>query len=187
MNPLYAATYKNLLLRPLKQEDLEPMRLARNDVEHTRYLSPIPTITTIMQEAWYHDYLEDEDVLIWALEDTEENFQFVFSLALYNFRENICEVGKSLLIPQFKGRGYGWQGEAMAMYIAFEKLGIEAIDAFVMVENAASVAFSEKIGLEIVKRIQDRFGNESYYYWISKERFLEKRTWLKGVEIFDAV
>ena len=49
MNHKYSASLDNVRLRPLKKEDIEKLRIWRNDPDISRFLSPIPYITEIMQ------------------------------------------------------------------------------------------------------------------------------------------
>ena len=58
MDHKYSASLDNVRLRPLKKEDIEKLRMWRNDPDISRFLSPIPYITENMQEKWFEKYLQ---------------------------------------------------------------------------------------------------------------------------------
>lgn len=52
LNHNYCAECGNVKLRPLIREDIEALRIWRNDKEKTKYLRQIDYITPEMQQAW---------------------------------------------------------------------------------------------------------------------------------------
>ena len=88
MDHKYSAGLENVRLRPLRKEDIEKLRIWRNDPDISRFLSPIPYITENMQEKWFEKYLLDPDELIFAIEETDCLNRMVGSLSLYNFKDN---------------------------------------------------------------------------------------------------
>ena len=60
--------YDNVLIRQIREADIEQMRLWRNSANISKYLRPIGEITQEMQLEWYHQYLLDENNLTFAIE-----------------------------------------------------------------------------------------------------------------------
>jgi RimJ/RimL family protein N-acetyltransferase len=184
MNASYSAQFQNFLIRPLHEDDLEPLRNARNDADHAKYLAKRAFITPEMQAAWYASYLAEEGIYTWAMVETQESGCCVGSVAVYNFKGCECEVGKSMVLPSAVGRGIGPRCETMAMYVAYEKMDIERIYAYVDVRNAASIRHAEKCGLVMENRVKDAEGTDLYYFAASREDFMEKHAWIEEIVIF---
>lgn len=90
----YSATYKNVILRPLKEEDIEMLRIWRNDISQTKFLTPIGEISPAMQKKWYNDYLNNPDEITFSIIETASLNRLVGSVALYHFKNGIAEIGK---------------------------------------------------------------------------------------------
>ena len=146
----YHAEYENIRIRPLKKEDIENLRIWRNDNEQTRFLRKIGHITKEMQENWYEKYLKDPDVITFAVEETEKIKCMVGSLALYNFQGDEAEIGR-LQIGDLSARGMGIGGTSfvLAMAIGFQKLGLQRIYASVHQENIAAYKSYLRIGFQV--------------------------------------
>ena len=110
----YCAEYQNIKIRPLKKDDIEMLRVWRNDTDQTRFLRNIGHITKEMQENWYESYLKDPDVLTFAVEETEKVNHMVGSLALYNFHGEEAEIGR-LQIGDLNARGMGIGGKSFVL------------------------------------------------------------------------
>lgn len=63
----YSSSYKNVVLNPLKKEDIYKLREWRNNLDNCKYLSKLPYITVEMQEIWFEKYLNDENEIIFLL------------------------------------------------------------------------------------------------------------------------
>lgn len=146
----YCAEYQNIKIRPLKKDDIEMLRVWRNDTDQTIFLRNIGHITKEMQENWYESYLKDPDVLTFAVEETEKVNHMVGSLALYNFHGEEAEIGR-LQIGDLNARGMGIGGKSfvLAMKIGFQKLGLKRIYASVHQENLAAYKSYLKIGFQV--------------------------------------
>ena len=151
MRHSYGAVCKNVRLRPLEKRDIEKLRVWRNDVSQTRFLRKIPEITPAMQENWYREYLQNEDEITFAIEETKELRRMVGSVALYNVRGEIAEIGKIQIgDPQAHGRGIGRVSMVMAMQIGFRLLGLKKIVISVHRENIAAYTNDLKVGFQII-------------------------------------
>lgn len=145
------AEYMDVRLRPLEKKDIEQLRVWRNDTEKTQFLRNIGEITPEMQNKWYEAYLQNQDEIVFAIEETSELKRMVGSVALYNFNGKTAEVGKIQIgDAEANGRGIGRKSLVMAMWIGFEKLGIEKIVGAVHQDNVAAHKNDMKIGFKIV-------------------------------------
>ena len=52
MKSYYYAEYQNVIIRPLEKQDIEQLRIWRNDTKQIRFLRNIGYITREMQEKW---------------------------------------------------------------------------------------------------------------------------------------
>lgn len=147
----YYANYKNVRLRPLAWDDIEQLRIWRNDSSKTQYLRKLKMITPEMQAKWYENYLDNHDEVIFAIVETEELNRIVGSVALYNFNGSEAEVGKIQIGDEAAhGKGLGKLSLVMSMLIGFKKLGLSKIISAVHRDNIAAHKNDMQIGFRIV-------------------------------------
>lgn len=146
----YKILYNNIELRPLEKNDIENLRVWRNDVTQTKYLRKITYITPEMQMKWYQEYLRDRDIIVFAIVETVKLKRIVGSLSLYNFRGRTAEIGKIQIgDPEAHGQGIGSVSFVMAMKLGFEKLRLEKIVASVHQNNIAAYKSYKRIGFQV--------------------------------------
>lgn len=63
------------------------------------------------------------------------------------------DIGFALL-PQFEGKGYGYESSVAIMEFARNSLKLKKLSAIVLPENQASVRLIEKLGLKFIKKVQ---------------------------------
>lgn len=152
MEHKYYGSYSNVALKPLCEEDIEHIRVWRNDADHSKYLRKIGEITPEMQKNWFLSYLKNQDEIIFGIHEQQDLNRVVGSLSLYNFSDNgRAEIGKILIgDPAAHGRGIGRLSLIIALKIAFELLGIHEVFASVHQENTAARNNDLRIGFKIV-------------------------------------
>jgi len=151
MRHQYRASYRNVLLRPLEHKDIEALRIWRNNTEKTRFLRPIGHITPEMQEQWFEKYLQNEQEIAFAIEETQELKRLVGSVSLYDFQGDVAEIGKIQIgDSKANGKGIGRLSLVMAMKVGFEELGLKKIVASVHRDNIASYTNFVRIGCKII-------------------------------------
>ena len=92
-----------------------------------------------MQENWFQKYLENEQEICFAIEETKELNRIVGSVSLYNFNGETAEIGKILIgDADAHGRGIGRLSLVMAMRIGFEMLKLKTIVSSVHRNNIPS-------------------------------------------------
>lgn len=182
----FSASYQNIALYPLRQKDIENLRVWRNDTIATRFLKPIGSITPEMQQKWFDEYLEDKNQIIFSIYETEKLNRMIGSVALYNFDQNSCEVGKIQIgDPQAHGKGIGRISLVMSMMVAFRKLGYEKIVASVHQENISAHKNDMKIGFRIVGKHPSIVGGFEDEIEIDEERLMEVNPYAKDILIFE--
>ena len=128
MKHSYQIDYENVKLRPLIKDDIENLRIWRNNPKNTLYLSKIPFITEEMQAAWFERYLSNEDELCFAIVESRVLNRMVGSLSLHDFSEDSCFLGKILIgDDEAHGRKVGLNASIAATKIAFERLNMKSV------------------------------------------------------------
>ena len=97
MDHTYESLYKNVYLCPLKRENIEYLRVWRNNTSNTKYLRQIPYITEQMQNNWFEAYLSNNNEIVFEIHEKGDLNRMVGSLSLYNFNGDSLEFGKILI------------------------------------------------------------------------------------------
>lgn len=184
MNHKYYAKYKNILLRPLCHDDIENLRVWRNDMHATRFLRQIGYITHEMQEKWFQNYLNNQSEITFAIVETEELNRIVGSVSLYDIFGNQAEFGKIQIgDKQAHGKGIGRVSMVMALAIGFDKLGLKKIIGCVHQENIAAHSNDIKIGFKIMGKQNSAVGGVEDIIEIDRETLYGVNNYAKDIEI----
>ena len=145
-------THKNIKLGPITPNDIEQLRLWRNDNSLTKYLSQIDYIAKEKQEDWYRKDLENSDCYSFAISETKELNTIIGSVALYNFNKNSAEFGR-LFIGDVKARGmgYGYIVTSLCIQIAFNEFNLDEVFAYVHKQNSRALSAYKKVGFETIE------------------------------------
>lgn len=180
----YSAAYANVLLRPLIAEDIEKLRVWRNNTQQTRFLRPVGHITPQMQQNWFDSYLEDPDMVVFAIVENSRLNRMVGSLALYSFHGDEAEIGKIQIgDPEAAGHGLGKISLVLAMWIGFQKMGLKKIVASVHQENIAAHKTDMKIGFRIVGDHPSVVGGLEDEIEIDESRLCEVNTYTDEIAL----
>ena len=142
---------ERLLLRPWKEEDLEPFAKLNADPRVMEYFPGLKTKEE--SDAFANrisDLIERSGWGFWAasLIQTGE-FIGMIGLADVNFTAPFTpavEIGWRLAFDYW-GKGYATEGALASLQYGFEKLKLERIVAFTAVQNKRSRAVMERIGM----------------------------------------
>lgn len=159
----YTYEKNNIKIRPLEFEDIEKLRIWRNDTSNTTYLRQIPHITKAMQIKWFENYLERVDEMSFAIEEASRFNRMVGSLSLYDIKEDECVFGK-ILIGDKEARGYnvGRNATEAAVDIAINSLGVSRVILYVYKDNEVACNLYQSVGFEIVDEHTTDFGLIEY-------------------------
>lgn len=140
----------NTLLRPLAEEDLEPLRLLRNRPENRQAFFDGRLIEAESQKNWYRSYLEKNGDYMFAVCDRSSG-EMIGAVAIYgcSLQSSSAEFGR-LLIDAEKagGRGHGKTAAALACRFAREQLKIKNLRLSVFADNERAFALYRKIGFQ---------------------------------------
>ncbi len=186
MNHNYTAKYKNIVLRPLMHDDIEHLRVWRNDRHATRFLRQIGHITPEMQEKWFETYLGNNKEITFAIVETERIGGIVGSISIYDIEGDTAEFGK-LQIGEQRAHGMkiGSIATAMALAVAFDKIGITRIVGCVHRENIAAHKSYMRIGFKITGEQPAAVGGMEDLIEIDKETLLRVNDYAKDFILED--
>lgn len=184
----YCAIHKDIGLRPIHESDIEYLRIWRNNRELSKFLSPVQEITPEMQMNWFHSYQQDQNILFFAIIDYKEN-RTIGSVALYDFKDNVCEIGKIVIGDSSKrGQGIGYRSLLMAMYIGMKKLGIDRFFLHVCEDNVAAYHLYVKTGFHQIERRKFIKGGMEICMFITNSEFIQNiqnNTVLDEIKIYE--
>lgn len=180
----YYAEYDGIALRPLWKCDLENLRQWRNDRELSRFLTPIREISAEQQNEWYKDYLENKDVLFFAVIDKNES-KTIGSVALYDFRGKSCEVGKIMIgDASERGKGIGYYSLLMAICIGIQYLDMDVFHLNVNKDNRVAYSIYKRAGFEEIGQHPFAGGGTELEMKILRESFQIQNRIVKDICIY---
>ena len=74
----------------------------------------------------------------------------------------VIKIGYTIA-PVYQGRGYATEAVGALVAYALDMLGADVIRAYASADNIPSVRVAEKVGMQLVERIERRSGNEVRY------------------------
>ena len=150
MNHNMVAVYKDITLRPLAKDDIESLRIWRNNPKNTEFLTNIGEISPEQQNRWFEKYLQDDTEAIFAIVDNRIAKGIVGSVSLYGINHGMAEVGKILIgDSRAHGRGIGRKALVMAMLMGFKNLSLGKIVGAVSPDNIQAYTNDMKVGFQI--------------------------------------
>lgn len=185
MKHAYYGDYLNVSLKPLSIDDIESLRIWRNNKEQTKFLRQIGEITPEMQLNWFNSYLENPQDIVFGIYETEELNRLVGSLSIYDIKDGRAEIGKIQIgDSQAHGRGIGRTSLLIAMKIGFELVGLKEIYGSVHQENVAARTNDLRIGFKIVGNHPSAVGGLEDEIVIHKEDLYECNENVDKIKIY---
>lgn len=152
MNHDYIIDYKNTRIRSLQQDDLESLRVWRNNPDNCKYLSAIPYITIGMQQKWFEGTFETPNEYVFGIEEIRELNRLVGSLSLYNITEQDAEFGKILIgDEEAHGKKIGVNSLNALLSLCFNKLNLNLIYLHVFEDNVSAIEVYSQVGFTVEK------------------------------------
>lgn len=180
----YCAESDAILIRPLGKQDLEYLRSWRNDEKLSTYLRSIPYITKEAQIKWFDKYLEDKNTLFFTIVDKEREAT-VGSVALYNFGNDRCEVGKIVIGDSSShGKGIGYRSLLLAITVAIKKLQMRGFRLDVHEDNIPARNIYDKVGFNVIGKHAFEKGGYELEMEITCDRFFEKNPIAETINVF---
>lgn len=147
----FLCEYGSVLLRPLQENDIEPLRVLRNSQREFFFNSDI--ITEEMQKTWYIEYLNKRDDLMCAVELRSKPGLFVGAMALYDIKdgEGKAEFGRALVDKELApDKGTGRDAVVAICLIGFRLLHLRKITCVTMSSNTRSISVYKKVGFRML-------------------------------------
>lgn len=150
MNSKFIIKYQNIILRPLIEDDINFLRLLRNDHNLSKYLTKIDDISMEQQISWFKSIKNDNNSVFFAIDEQTNRKGLVGSCAIYDINENNAEFGKIIVDPIMKGQKIGYNSMFASLFFGFEFLGIKCFIGKVFDDNIAAKINDLKVGFKIV-------------------------------------
>lgn len=180
------AEYKHVKIRPLTENDLEYLRKWRNNKDMSTFLRPIGEITPDMQKQWFERECEDPTSATFAIEEVCELNRIVGSVAVYDIEGSQAEVGKIVVgDPEAKGKKIGYYGLLLAMYVGYEKLGIENFLGEVHEDNMSAKTNDLRAGFIVMGKHPFINGGFELEMKLPRDHFYETHEFLSDVKIYE--
>jgi len=138
----YHVQCENVELRPLQRDDIEALRIWRNDASNSRYIRKLPEITPEAQASWFEAECEDNSSLTFAICVDDE---LVGSVSLYDLTDSSAEFGR-LMVGKSKGKGIGRKATLATLDVAFNMLHLDNVKAEVSVDNMPALVIYVRVG-----------------------------------------
>lgn len=168
----YKLKYRNILIRQLEREDIEQLRIWRNDHTNATYLRKMDEITPQQQLEWYEKYLNNQKEIIFAIEEVAKRKVFVGSASLYNIQTDCAEFGRFLIgRKDVHGEKIGLNALNAILYIAFEHLKINKIYLHCFEQNKAAFRIYSETGFIVVGENELQYEGKEYEMVLLKENY----------------
>lgn len=175
MDHNYIAQFENVKVRPLLVEDIEQLRIWRNDTVKTKFLRKLDYITPEMQLQWYKNYLNNPTEIVFAIEEIGKLHRMVGSVALYDIKNGQAEIGKIQIgDDEAHGKGVGRKALKLVAQIGFTELNLTKIYADVHQNNIASHKNFTNLGFKIVGRHNSHVGGFEDEFEITAQELFKK-------------
>ncbi|OZI07896.1 GNAT family N-acetyltransferase [Siphonobacter sp. BAB-5385] len=140
-------TTKQLTLRQLVESDGQAIFLLRSEPTLNKYLDR--KLSQTLEEALHFiRNIQTRQFLYWAIVDTVSG-KLLGTISLFYFSDemNTCGIGYELL-TDYQGRGIMQEAAKKIIAFAFDRLGIETIEAFTHKDNQRSTRLLQKLTFE---------------------------------------
>jgi len=141
-------------LREVQQQDLELLRLWRNDPKISQFMLSREFISTEQQQAWFNKIQSDpkQQHFIIAYKGQEigsANIQLYSGESLQNAA--IIEPGLYIYDDKYRGNVLAFAPTLLLNDYCFEQLGVKYLKAVVKSDNLAALNYNQKLGYRILK------------------------------------
>lgn len=152
MKHAYVINGDRIIMVPLEQEDIEPLRNLRNR-EKEWFLSN-DFITKEQQKEWYERYLLQNDDIMFKIVFKEKSEIFCGAIAVYNIdiEKKVCEIGRTLVDKNLiTEKRIGQEATKAVCKFSLVSLGIERIRAKILKSNRRSLKIHLNVGFYMVE------------------------------------
>jgi len=154
VNHNYTIKERDILLRPVVEQDIESMRNWRNSDWARNFFLDSSIITKEQQQKWFENYLEKTDDFMFII---EWQGKAVGMVGIYNVNKKPghAEFGRLLIGEELaRGKGIGKKTVELLSKFAMQELKIKQIDLEVFADNERALAIYQKCGYVITNEYQ---------------------------------
>lgn len=158
----------NLELTPLKKEDLETVRMWRNDADIAQFMEYQENITPEQQIEWFNSL--DEKTTYFIIQSNTKKIGLI-NLKNIDLVQQTAESGLFIGNKSFMGTGITLGASIILLDYAFEKLNLNTVTAKVNKKNSDAKMYNELIGFTCQSSLNDQF----CHWTLDKEVYMTNR------------
>lgn len=147
----YRINFKRILLRPLKIEDIEPLRILRN--KEKKFFLNADEISEDQQLKWFGDYCKKKNDIMFAVEKIDEPDVFIGAIALYNidWESKTAECGRTVIDKDIAPEpGIGMEATQAVCLLGFDQMKLIKITGEVLKSNERIIKVDLRAGFVII-------------------------------------
>jgi RimJ/RimL family protein N-acetyltransferase len=186
MEPVTLTT-ERLILRPWRDEDLEPLFAINGDPESMRYFAA--SMNRAESDAWaarMRAHFAEHGWGFWVVEEAAtHDFVGVVGLMTIPWQAEFTpavEIGWRIG-PRFRRQGYAEEAARAALGFGFATLGLQNIVAFTVPGNAASWKLMEKLGMTAAGEFEHPRLPEGHHYRRHLLYRMHRADWRDGARL----
>jgi ribosomal-protein-alanine N-acetyltransferase len=180
-------TSERLILRPWRDEDLDPLFAINGDPESMRYFAA--TLNRAESDAWaarMRAHFAEHGWGLWVVEEAATgDFVGVVGLMTIPWQADFTpavEIGWRIA-PGFRRLGYAEEAARAALAYGFGTLGLSSIVAFTVPGNAASWNLMEKLGMTAAGEFEHPRLPEGHHYRRHLLYRMHRADWRDGARL----
>lgn len=154
-----------IILRDLKESDLEKLRLWRMSPEVTKYLFTDPVITKEAQEQWYKEMKERGEDIYWIINFNGVDIGYA-SLNKIDTQNLNADPGVYIGESEYRGIGLGGKILKKIEEYAFETLNLHKLYGYVLSENHPALKVYLGCGWETEGFLKDHILKHGKFYGV---------------------
>jgi UDP-4-amino-4,6-dideoxy-N-acetyl-beta-L-altrosamine N-acetyltransferase len=153
---------KRLSIVPLEREDIEPLRLMRNDPTTRHWLSDTSIISKEAQEKWFNRLVDDSSRLYLAIKDKKNKLVGVLRSDQWDRINHSVRVGLDIH-PDFRGKGLGTEAFQGFIDYLFNEQGMHRLWLLVAENNEIAIRLYARLGFSTEGKMRDALLRDGKY------------------------
>lgn len=154
----YQFTYRDIILQPLKEDDIEDIRCLRN--KQRQYFLNSSFITKKQQHEWFLSYLEKGDDIMFKISKAAKPNCLIGAIAVYNIflASSEGEIGRTMIDKEIAPeKGLGQMATRAIAKFCFSELGLLKLTGIVKKNNERILKVDTRCGFQIIDELDDVF------------------------------
>ncbi|MDO5450172.1 MAG: GNAT family protein [Akkermansia sp.] len=138
---------ERLVLRPIEERDLESIReLINNPVVEDTVVGWVLPLSSKDELDWFRGYHNSNKEIRFVIETRQGDLAGLTGLASMDWKNGVCKTAGIRIAPGLQNMGYASEAYCLMLDYAFNQLRFHRVTDGVLVRNAASRRFLEKVG-----------------------------------------